>query len=104
VACSGHAPPPRLQPPSRGLTQRTGPADHGADGKGVRGVGIDVCKDCLDVHAHPTNRSFRVPDNRDGLKQLQRRLADLEVGIGAAAAEAMIGLPAQLAERIPPCK
>jgi transposase len=44
-------------------------------------VGIDVCKDWLDVHVHPIGQSFRVPNTRDGLKQLKRRLAGLQVAI-----------------------
>jgi transposase len=44
-------------------------------------VGIDVCKDWLDVHVHPTGQAFRVLNTRDGLKQLKRRLAGLHVGL-----------------------
>jgi transposase len=44
-------------------------------------VGIDVCKDWLDVHVHPTGQAFRVPNTREGLKQLKRRLAGLHVGL-----------------------
>lgn len=44
-------------------------------------VGIDVCKAWLDVHAHPLGQSFRVPNTRDGLTQLKRRLANLDVAL-----------------------
>jgi transposase len=44
-------------------------------------VGIDVCKDWLDVHVHPIGQSFRVPNSSEGLKQLKRRLAGLRVSI-----------------------
>jgi transposase len=44
-------------------------------------VGIDVCKDWLDVHVHPTGQSFRVANTREGLKQLKRRLAGLRVAL-----------------------
>jgi transposase len=37
-------------------------------------VGIDVSKDCLDVHVRPSGRSFTVP--RDGAGR-ERLLADL---------------------------
>jgi transposase len=44
-------------------------------------VGIDVCKDWLDVYVHPIGQSFRVPNSREGLKQLKRRLAGLTVAL-----------------------
>ena len=44
-------------------------------------VGIDVCKAWLDVYVHPLGQSFRVPNTRDGLKQLKRRLANLDVAL-----------------------
>ena len=44
-------------------------------------VGIDVCKDWLDVHVHPIGQAFRVPNTREGLKQLKRRLAGLRVAL-----------------------
>jgi transposase len=44
-------------------------------------VGIDVCKDWLDVHVHPIGQSFRVPNAREGLKQLKRRLVLLRVAL-----------------------
>jgi len=37
-------------------------------------VGIDVCKDWLDVHLHPVGRKLRVANDRDGLKALGRAL------------------------------
>ena len=38
-------------------------------------VGIDVCKDRLDVHLHPIGRRLRVANDRDGIKRLKRELA-----------------------------
>ena len=37
-------------------------------------VGIDVCKDWLDVYLHPVGRKLRVANDRDGLKALKRAL------------------------------
>lgn len=42
-------------------------------------VGIDVCKDWLDVHVHPLGRRLRVANSRDGLKRLKRQLCGLTV-------------------------
>lgn len=42
-------------------------------------VGIDVCKDWLDVHVHPLGRRLRVANSRDGLKRLKRQLSGLAV-------------------------
>jgi len=44
-------------------------------------VGIDVCKEWLDVHVHPCGQSFRVSNTRHGLRQLKRRLADFDVAL-----------------------
>jgi transposase len=44
-------------------------------------VGIDVCKAWLDVHVHPIGQTFRVPNTRNGLTQLKRRLANLHVAL-----------------------
>ena len=44
-------------------------------------VGIDVCKGWLDVHVHPLGQAFRVANTREGLKQLKRRLANLDVAL-----------------------
>ena len=38
-------------------------------------VGIDVCKDRLDVYLHPAGLSLPVANDRDGLKRLKRELA-----------------------------
>lgn len=38
-------------------------------------VGIDVCKDWLDVDIHPIGRKFRVPNTPEGLKSLKRQIA-----------------------------
>ena len=42
-------------------------------------VGIDTCKAWLDVYVHPIDLAFRVPNSREGLEQLKRRLAGLVV-------------------------
>jgi len=42
-------------------------------------VGLDVCKDWLDVHLHPLGRALRLPNAAQGLKTLRRRLAGLRV-------------------------
>lgn len=44
-------------------------------------VGIDVCKDRLDVYLHPVGRKFQVANTRDGLKKLKRELADHDVAL-----------------------
>lgn len=40
-------------------------------------VGIDVSKDRLDVHAHPSGKAFAVARNGEGLAQLVARLQEL---------------------------
>jgi len=42
-------------------------------------VGIDVCKDHLDVYLHPLTDRWRVVNDRDGIRQLKRRLSQQEV-------------------------
>ena len=42
-------------------------------------VGVDVCKDWLDVYLHPVGQKFRVSNAPEGLKALKRRLAELSV-------------------------
>jgi transposase len=42
-------------------------------------VGVDVCKDWLDVYLHPIGQAFRVANTPEGLKALKRRLAELPV-------------------------
>jgi transposase len=42
-------------------------------------VGIDVCKDWLDVYLHPIGQAFRVANAPEGLRALGRRLARLSV-------------------------
>jgi transposase len=42
-------------------------------------VGVDVCKDWLDVHLHPLGQNFRTPNTPIGLRTFKRRLADLPV-------------------------
>lgn len=41
-------------------------------------VGIDVCKDFLDVYLHPSGHSLRVANDRNGMKRLKRQLAGFE--------------------------
>ena len=52
-------------------------------------VGIDVSKDRLDVHVHPSGESFAVVRNAEGLDALIGRLAPL--GVQAVAVEATGG-------------
>lgn len=42
-------------------------------------VGIDVCKEWLDVCVHPSGQNFRVANDRFGLRRLRRELAGLAV-------------------------
>ena len=58
-------------------------------------VGIDVSKDRLDVHVHPTSESFAVVRNAEGLDALIARISPL--GVGAVAVEATGGFEAVVA-------
>lgn len=40
-------------------------------------VGIDVCKEWLDIHIHPFGESVRLANSKSGIGQLKRRLARL---------------------------
>ena len=42
-------------------------------------VGVDVCKDWLDVYLHPSGQAFRVSNGSKGLKALKRRIGALPV-------------------------
>lgn len=42
-------------------------------------IGIDVCKSWLDVHIHPAGVEFRVMNDRPGINELARCLADWSV-------------------------
>jgi transposase len=44
-------------------------------------VGVDVCKDWLDVYLHPVGQKLRVANTPQGLKALKRRLAELPVAL-----------------------
>ena len=44
-------------------------------------VGVDVCKDRLDVYVHPTGQRLSVANSRDGLKRLKRVLAGVDVAL-----------------------
>lgn len=44
-------------------------------------VGVDVCKERLDVHVHPVGRRLSVANSRDGLKCLKRALAAFDVAL-----------------------
>lgn len=44
-------------------------------------VGIDVCKDWLDVYLHPLGQRLRVANTPEGLKILKRRLAEMPVAL-----------------------
>ena len=45
----------------------------------VYDVGVDVCKDWLDVHVHPQGLRLRVGNDRLGLRRLKKTLAGLPV-------------------------
>lgn len=51
-------------------------------------VGIDICKDWLDVYLHPIGRRVRVANSRDGLRRLLRILADCPVALAVMEATA----------------
>ncbi|AXS38924.1 IS110 family transposase [Breoghania sp. L-A4] len=42
-------------------------------------VGIDVCKDHLDIHLHPLGHGLRLANDRDGVSRLKRLLARHDV-------------------------
>jgi len=44
-------------------------------------VGVDVCKDRLDIFVHPTGQRLGVANDRDGLKRLKRTLAGLDAAL-----------------------
>jgi transposase len=44
-------------------------------------VGIDICKDWLDVYLHPLGQKFRVANTPEGLKILKRRIAGTPVAL-----------------------
>jgi len=58
-------------------------------------VGIDVSKDRLDVHVHPSGEAFGVTRNAEGLEELNARLAPL--GAWAVAVEATGGFESVVA-------
>jgi transposase len=44
-------------------------------------VGVDVCKDWLDVYLHPIGQKLRVANTPVGVKALKRRLAELPIAL-----------------------
>jgi transposase len=50
-----------------------------SDAKSAVYVGVDVCKDWLDVHVHPQGLRLRVGNDRLGLRQIKKALAGLPV-------------------------
>lgn len=44
-------------------------------------VGVDVCKDHLDVYLHPLGRRLRVANHRDGIRRLKCELTDHQVAL-----------------------
>ncbi len=44
-------------------------------------AGIDVCKAWLDVYLHPTGRSFRVPNSKEGCARLALELTSAAAGL-----------------------
>lgn len=61
-------------------------------------VGIDVSKERLDIHIHPTGETFSVANHKHGLRSLQRRLSRL--GPLAAAVEASGGYERAVLDRL----
>jgi transposase len=57
-------------------------------------VGIDVCKDHLDVYLHPLAVHCRVTNDRDGIRRLKRLLAGHEVTLIVMEATAKYHRPA----------
>jgi transposase len=57
-------------------------------------VGIDVCKDHLDVYLHPLTDRWRVANDQDGIRQLKRRLSKQEVTLVVMEATAKYHRPA----------
>ena len=49
-------------------------------------VGIDVCKDWLDVYLHPTGRSLRVANDREGIRRLIREISQRPVSLAVLVA------------------
>ena len=58
-------------------------------------VGIDVCKERLEVSVHPTGRRWSLANSGDGLARLQRNLAALEVALVVMEATGKYHRPAQ---------
>jgi transposase len=44
-------------------------------------VGVDVCKDHLDVYLHPLGQHLRIANDGDGIKCLKRKVAHLDVAL-----------------------
>lgn len=44
-------------------------------------IGIDICKDWMDVHIHPHGIDLRISNNKTGHKQLNAKLKKLDVGL-----------------------
>ena len=57
-------------------------------------VGIDVCKDHLDVYLHPLAVHCRVTNDRHGIRRLKRLLADHQVSLVVMEATAKYHRPA----------
>ncbi len=64
---------------SKSRMQGTVMSEHSASPEGA--VGIDVCKEWLDIHIHPANTVLRVPNSKKGHKQLLSALKPFEVQI-----------------------
>ena len=55
--------------------------EQGASAEAPVYVGIDVCKEWLDVYLHPLGGALRVANTSDGLKVLKRRLRRTAVAL-----------------------
>jgi transposase len=49
-------------------------------------VGIDVCKAWLDVYVHPTGKTFRVANSKEGIQRLPKELAGVKVALAVVEA------------------
>lgn len=63
-------------------------------------VGVDVCKDWLDIHVLPSGDAFRLANDSSGLAQLVKRLRRLKEGKVALGAEASGGYEKRLLDRL----
>jgi transposase len=44
-------------------------------------IGIDICKDAMDIYIHPSGDKYRLSNNKTGHRQLNAKLKGLDVGL-----------------------